>query len=206
MIDIDASLEAARRQNAEGIVKTAEDLERYRMVIEATRPDGVIECGTFSGKSALWFAEQTCAPVVTIDVHMQVDGPTRTRARMSGVTFLTGRSTDQATVDRVDAWARDHDVRRPLVVLDSDHSADTVAEELAAYAGRVPVGGYCVVEDTLVRWMPWAQTTGGGPYRGSPLDAVDSFLAGHPGWENDDVLEGLCSTTQFPGGWLRRTV
>lgn len=189
------------------MVKTWEDVERYRQVIADTDPDGVVECGTFSGKSALWFARHTGRPVVTIDIHNQVSAETRADARMAGVTFLRGASDRADIHQNVLMWCRDHDVRRPLVVLDSDHSAHTVRAELELYAPLVAPGGYCVVEDTIVRWMPWEQVQAGGPYHGSPLDAVEAWLR-HPTageWENDAALEGMHPATQFPGGWLRRT-
>ena len=55
MIDVEASLAATSRQHAEGAVKVAEDLDRYRAVIAATKPEIVVECGTYDGGSAKWF-------------------------------------------------------------------------------------------------------------------------------------------------------
>ena len=202
MIDLAGSLEAARRQHAEGCVKTAEDLARYREVIARTAPDGVIEIGTFSGKSAVWFATETSAPVVTVDVNPQVDDATRS-AGEGTVTWLVGRSDDTHVINAVHQWVRNQQVANPLVVLDGDHSAMTVATELLLYSPFVAVGGYCVVEDTLVRWMPWEMQPE-GPYHGNPLDAVEGFLVRRPTWGNDQDLEDRYPTTQFPGGWLRR--
>lgn len=199
--DLDGSLAAASRQTAGGAVKIQEDLDRYAAVIGATSPDLIIECGTFSGKSARWFAARG-VDVVTIDTNPLVDIDTKRRWVLTGqeVTQLVGSSTHPSIVQHVHRLAAG---RRVMVVLDSDHSAGHVANELAAYAPLVPVGGYCVVEDTLVRWMPWEQKPA-GPYTGSPLDAVEHWLAEHHDWEIDRAIEAMTPVTQHPSGWLRR--
>lgn len=202
--DLPASLDAAHRQHAEGCVKITEDLARYRALILKRPPDGVIEIGTFSGKSALWLARETGRPVFTVDVNPQVDIDTREQWLAHQVTGHVGRSTEGATLWAAKDWMLRRHVTDPLVVLDGDHSADTVLDELRVYGRWVQPGGYVVVEDTLVRWMPWEQTDNGGPYRGSPADAVDAFLAGGSPFEVDADLDGMFSVGQYPGGWLRR--
>jgi cephalosporin hydroxylase len=203
MKDLAASLEASHRQTAEGCVKTVEDLERYRIVLARTRPTLIIECGTFSGKSALWFAREGQCRVVTVDVDPNnVSAETHRLAALAGVCFLHGRSTGLMVGAMIHSFAAEE--ARVMVVLDSDHSADTVRQELAAYADLVTPGCYCVVEDTIVRWMPWEQHPI-GPYLGSPLDAAEEWLAAHGDrWENDLELEDRTRATQHPGGWLRR--
>ena len=201
MIDLAASIEQQRHhQDAEGCCKTVSDLERYRTLIQRVRPDGIVECGSYSGKSACWLACVSGAPVVSLDVS---DLPTRDLTVMGdaarlGVTFVQGRSTDPRVQEIVRRWASGK--QRIMLSLDSDHSKATVLGELEAYAGYVPVGGYAVVEDGLVRWLPeqWAY------YQGSPLDATEAWLAAHPEWEADMELEDMLPDTQHPGGWLRR--
>ncbi|MGH9093849.1 MAG: CmcI family methyltransferase [Acidimicrobiales bacterium] len=201
MRDLPGSLTAAGRQDAEGAVKTTEDLARYRVVIEATRPEVIVEIGTFSGKSALWFARTGRCPVVTVDVHAQVSDETRAASAELDVRYVVGDSRAASTGETVAAHVAGRDA---MVVLDGDHSADTVSEEMTRYHRLVPVGGYMVVEDGIVRWMPEQQQPD-GPYRGSPLDAIERWLEKTAGaWAVDTELEDLYDTTQFPSGWLRR--
>lgn len=202
--DLAGSLAAASRQHAEGCVKTEEDLARYRAVIARARPDGIIETGTFSGKSALWFARNAGVPVWTVDVHSQVDAATQEAWWVHKVTGHIGSSTSPKAGWEVLEWMMRWNVHRPLVVLDSDHSADTVLNEMHLYGRLVQPGGYMVVEDGLVRWMPHEWKENGGPYEGSPLDAIERFLAGTDAWEVDAEIEGMSDITQFPSGWLRR--
>lgn len=203
MRDLDACLAASHRQDAEGCVKTVEDIERYRIVLAATAPTLVIECGTFSGKSALWFAREGKCRVVTVDVDASNVSPeTKAEAQDAGVCFYHGRSTGLLVGALIHSAAASE--RRVMVVLDSDHSAETVRQEMAAYAPLVSPGCYCVVEDTLVRHMPWEQHPV-GPYLGSPWDAAEEWLVAHPDdWELDLALEDRYKATQMPGGWLRR--
>jgi cephalosporin hydroxylase len=198
--DLAASLEACGRQHAEGVVKTAEDLDRYRTLIARLRPGCVVETGTFNGRSAVWFQREAVCPVVTVDVHPQVDEPTA--AAGDRVTWITGDSVDPGVVDAVCHLARRVADGSPvLVVLDSDHSSRHVLAEMEAYSGLVDPGGYMIVEDGILRWMDTAERA---CYRGDPLDAIEAWLPAHPGWEPDAELEDLYPATLFPMGFLRR--
>lgn len=205
MIDLEASLVEQRTgQSAEGCVKTVSDLARYRELLDRVRPTLIIETGTFSGKSALWFAQW--APVLTIDTNPQVDAETLGAIVGNPVEFLTGGSLDWHVGARVMQVARGQHV---FVSLDSDHSAMHVLAEMRAYGPLVSVGSYMVVEDTIVRWCPWEMQPE-GPYAGSPLDAVERHLATQQAdytlakFALDLDIEDRYPTTQFPSGWLKR--
>lgn len=209
MGDLEASIEARNRQHAEGCVKTWEDLDRYRVVIGAVEPDLIIECGTFSGKSALWFARTAGCRVVTIDVTPYIDPDTREAWDAHDITLLVGSTLSNDILTRVHRIAIE--AERVLVVLDSDHSRDHVLEEMHAYGPMVTPDSYLVVEDTLLHWFPAAERD---VYDGDPLEAVQQFLAetAEDGgeltnavvWELDLDIEDLHPVTQFPNGWLRR--
>jgi cephalosporin hydroxylase len=66
--------------------------------------------------------------------------------------------------------------KRVLVLLDSLHTKEHVAAELAAYAPLVPVGSYLIVQDTGVG--PVGSSIGGRA-------AIDEFLAANDGWIAD---------------------
>src|SRR6266511_1786222 len=79
LVDIEASLDACARQNAGGAVKVAADLARYEHIIAATRPEVIVECGTWMGGSARWFLTQpgvadSAAPSVAARVRALVNG------------------------------------------------------------------------------------------------------------------------------------
>ena len=186
---VEASVAAYPRQwdTLPGIVKVAEDLDRYERIIEATRPEVLVETGTWTGASADWFATHG-VDVITIDVE-----PCETLNPR--VTQLVGSSTDPEIVAKVTQLVAG---RRCMVVLDSDHSAPHVAAEMLAYAPLVTEGCYMVVEDGICRWVHGTPVTEFGP-----LDAIEQFLP-RPGWEHDNDLLNLHPVSHHPGGWLKR--
>ena len=188
--NVAASAAAYGRQWQEipGLVKVHEDLDRYERILGATRPDVLVETGTWTGKSSAWFAEHGI-DVVTVDI---ADNRSVTHDR---VTALLGSSTDPEIVRKVTQLV---DGRRCMVVLDSDHTATHVAAEMQAYAPLVSEGCYMVVEDGIARYCPESPDKEFGP-----LDALEQFLP-RPGWEHDDDLLDLHPVSQHPGGWLRR--
>jgi cephalosporin hydroxylase len=139
-------------------------------LISEVKPDLIIEAGTFHGGSAILWAlyQREVNPdgrVITIDIEDK-----RERAAIEHpiakerVHFMLGSSTAPEIVAEVQRRAEG---RRALVLLDSLHTADHVYNELKAYAHLVPVGGYVVVQDTMV-----------GPARG-----IQRFIAEDPRFE-----------------------
>jgi cephalosporin hydroxylase len=175
--------------------KTFDDLDRYRDVIGRTSPDWLLETGSWTGRSAQWFRELV-PEVVSVDREPQAHDRWGVNHR---VTYLVGDSADAGLAARIAAQALMHG--RRMVVLDSDHSAAHVLNEMELYGNLVTVGCYLVVEDTLTAYM----TPRGAGYDGSPLDAVHEYMDRHPGmFVVDEPLENLRSTTQCPEGWLLR--
>lgn len=190
-IDIPASLARLRAQYCSDMIKLDEDLARYRHIIEADRPDVVVECGTWEGGSARWFAEAGL-DVITIDTvrYPKAQGG-------SNITWVTGSTADPDIAARVGELVAG---RRAMVVLDSDHSAAHVAAEIKLYGPLVTLGCHLVVEDGILRWMDnrW--------FRGSPLDAVEELLVPDPAFERDEATEAMFSVSMYPCGWWIRRI
>lgn len=199
--DVDQSLLACHRQTAAGCIKITEDLDRYARIIAATKPEVIVECGTFDGHSAAWFHQQG-PEVVTIDIapntglpYTRDHGPADDVADVTEITWITCKSsTDPATVDVVRDLVG---ARRTMVVLDSDHSAAHVAAEIDAYGPLVTPGCYLVVEDGILRWLP-------SSYVGNPLDAIEARLLADPRWIRDEETEAMFPVTMHPAGWWVR--
>lgn len=199
MIDIIASVAATTRQHAEGMVKIEEDLERYKRVIADVGVSTVLELGTFSGKSAAWFAERPGVQrVVTVDVNPQLDDATLDRWGRK-VDWLRGSSTHAAVV----SWIYDAIPEIDLLILDSDHSRPHVLHEMKLYAGLVRPGGAMVVEDTILHWMDACERA---HYDGDPFQAVGDWLSSDEGdkWEHWDDVNEMFDVSMHIDGWLRR--
>lgn len=176
------------------VLKCPLDLWEYQELLVRTRPDVVIETGTFAGGSALYLAMvldgigRGC--VITVDVEPKPDRPEHPR-----IVYVTGSSIDRPVLTQVREMVG---AERAMVILDSDHRAEHVYQEILAYSPLVQAGDYLVVEDTNVNGHPtWAEF---GP---GPMEAVNKFLL-----ENDDfVIDERCERfllTLSPRGYLRR--
>ena len=177
------------------ILKCPFDLWMYQELLVRTRPDIVVEAGTYLGGSALYFATLFDllghGRVLTIDIEARKPvWPVHPR-----IDYLTGSSTDDAIVQRV---RNEIGSRRVMIVLDSDHSADHVYAELMAYHPLVQSGDYLIVEDTNVNGHPAWPSYGPGP-----MEAVDRFLADHDQFQIDPTCERFLLTLH-PRGYLRR--
>jgi cephalosporin hydroxylase len=159
-------------------------------IMAETRPDLIVEAGTFHGGSAaLWaIILQHINPrgrVITIDIEDQrearaINLPISKRR----VEFILGSSTDPKVVAKVHKRAKG---KRVMVLLDSLHSKEHVAAEIEAYAPLVPVGGYLIVQDTSV----------------GPDEAIAEFLAANTNWVADRRRERYPDTNSVKG-YLRR--
>jgi cephalosporin hydroxylase len=176
------------------LLKCPLDLWVFQELIVRTQPDFIIETGTFSGGSALYYAnlfdQIGHGNVITIDNDDRADRPEHPR-----IEYLRGSSIDSELIARVRQRVGD---RRALVILDADHHAAHVYAELVAYAPLVKKGDYLIVEDTNVNGHPIAADFGLGP-----MEAVEKFLA-----ENDEfAVDASCERflmTSNPRGYLVR--
>lgn len=189
------------------ILKTVDDLQRYEKIIDMTSPEVIVECGTATGASAAWFARQGL-DVITIDMVPRMQDRRviyKTWPMLyERLTFLNGSTTDARIIERVTELVAG---RRCMVSLDSDHSKSYVEQEITAYIPFVSPDCYLVVEDGIFRFaepQQWHLFHFGDPALGTPLDAIESTLVGHPDFERDVAIEVMTPISHHPGGWWRR--
>lgn len=170
------------------------DLIAYHNIIYDLRPDLLIECGTWHGGSALYFAtlmdQINHGVVMTVDLY---DWPLRPKHER--IYYYTYSSVDPETAKALGAFAVHES--RVMVVLDSDHTKEHVLKELDLYAPFVTPASYLVVEDTNIHGHPLRTDLPEGPW-----EAVHEWLPSHPEFEIDPVIEPVFSNN--PEGWLRR--
>ena len=170
------------------------DLWIYQELLVRTRPDLVIETGTLYGGSAIFMATimdiMGHGHVITIDQCTKPDRPQHPR-----VSYWTGSSTDPAIVRKAKEVAAG---RRAMVILDSDHSAGHVFQEIVSYSPLVHVGDYLIVEDTNVNGHPTYKEYGPGP-----MEALQRFLAESDEFMIDERCERFL-VTMNPKGYLKR--
>lgn len=197
------------------ILKYPCDLFVLQEVVWETRPDLIIETGTWDGGTAFFLAETLRAlgsgrrsQVWSVDVGFR-GTLTALEARAVGsglsdyVTFILGDSGGDKVWSEIRselaAWEdTEGEVPRVMVILDSDHAAAHVRRELERSAPLVTPGCYLVVEDTNLNGHPVCPTHGPGPW-----EALAEWLPEHPEFEVDRGRERYLVTAN-PGGWLRR--
>jgi cephalosporin hydroxylase len=177
------------------IQKFPGDVWVYQEILHELRPDLIIETGTNWGGSAYYMA-CICdllghGRMVTVDIDAKPNPPVHDR-----ITYLAGSSTAPEILDRLRADAAD--AATVLVILDSDHSYEHVADELRAYSDLVSPGSYLIVEDTNIAGHPVLPGLSRGPY-----EAVQDFLGADARFEIDRSREKFMMTFN-PGGYLRR--
>ncbi len=173
------------------------DLWTMQETIVATRPELIIESGSFRGGSALFYAhlfDLMGGPghVISMDVQQ------RHEVAHPRITFVEGSSVDDAVLVKVRA-AVSRVTGPVMVILDSDHSASHVRKELEAYAPFVTPGSFILVQDGVIDVL--------GMFHGDrpgPLPAIKGFLAAHPEFEIDAARVERFPITHHPLGWLRR--
>lgn len=179
------------------ILKVPLDLWMYQEIMFRTRPDVIIETGTFLGGSALYLAS-ICdllgyGRVISIDVNERKDLPTHPR-----IVYLTGSSVAPEVVDRVKNEIAD--AERAMVILDSDHHKDHVLGELRAFGPLVTKDCYLIVEDTPAAQMfeEWFEEHADGP-----AEAIEEYLESNDSFVVDPSCEKFLMTAN-PGGYLKR--
>jgi len=198
---------AAYEHDHDGMLKFRQDLARYEQIIEATKPEVIVETGTHTGASARWFADHGI-DVVSIDLQSQpvrarADEPGPNEIRLEGrITFIEGDSVDPANVAGIRAVVNG---RRCMVSLDSDHSGPHVTAEIDAYGPLVTPGCYLVVEDGIFGYGEDVKVRQGlGGLDGSPLDGIAARLVGNDDWSRDVAVERMHPVSHNPAGWWVR--
>jgi cephalosporin hydroxylase len=180
------------------VFKCPNDLWIYQEILWETRPDVIIECGTFHGGSSLYYAKlfdimEIEGQVITIDVDAMPDMPVHKR-----ITYISGSSTSPETLEKVNEMVKGK--QKVMVILDSDHSKDHVLKELELYHNFVSRGCYLVVEDSNINGHPVYSGFGQGP---GPMEAMEEFLPAHPEFTIDKSKEKFLMSFN-PNGYLKR--
>lgn len=179
------------------LLKCPMDLWIYQEIINETRPDVLIETGTYNGGSALFFANLFDlignGEVITIDVKRYDKVPEHKR-----ITYLLGPSYSHEIVEKVKGLIENK--KRIMINLDSEHTKECVLKELEIYGKYVTKGCYAIVEDTNVNGHP--VYTGYGQEAG-PMEAVDEFLLTHNEFVIDKSKEKYMLTFN-PRGYLKK--
>lgn len=177
------------------------DAWNIQEVVGASKPDIIVDIGTYFGGSAYFFA--CLCDLLEHGEIISIDIAARGTIPHPRITYLQGSSTDPEIVDSVVQRIHEIKAEKVFIQLDSDHRAQHVRRELEVYAPLVPVGCYIHVQDGNLDELPyfrsWRHTWGHGP-----MEAAKSFLEDNPTFIRDLEVELRYVMTEHPYGWLKR--
>ena len=189
------------------IIQFPEDICMMQELIWKVRPDIIIECGVAHGGSLVFYASLLellgRGQVIGVDVEIRhynrvaiTNHPMAPR-----ITLIEGSSISREVVARIKKRIRN--AKKVMVVLDSNHSAKHVAQELKLYSELVTPGSYLVAMDGAQGYV-WDIPSGKAEWkRDNPLTAIEQFLSRDKRFAADDHYTRL-KVTANPKGFLRR--
>ncbi|MGI9179353.1 MAG: cephalosporin hydroxylase family protein [Longimicrobiaceae bacterium] len=197
------------------IIQLPHDMLRLQEALFAIQPDVIVETGVAHGGSLIYYAS-LCkvlgkGRVIGVDIEIREHNRRAIESHPLAeyITLIEGDSVAPETVEQVRALIRPEE--RVMVLLDSCHTKQHVADELEAYAPLVTPGSYIVVTDGVMKDL--ADVPRGDPkwQWDNPAAAAAEFAAEHPefvieqpAWpfNESELTENI---THWPNAWLRRT-
>ena len=196
------------------VIQLPEDMIRIQEVIYNVKPDVIIETGVAHGGSLIFYASLCKAMgngrVIGIDIEIRPHNRKAIEAHeLSGyITLVEGSSTALETVTKVKSMVSLGE--KVLVILDSNHTKQHVADELEAYQELVTPGSYIVATDGIM--FDLYDVPRGAPdwQWNHPTAAAAEFAQRHPdfileqpSWlfSESELTENI---THWPGAWLRK--
>lgn len=166
------------------IIQLPEDMIRAQEVIYRVGPDVIIETGVAHGGSLIYYASICKAMghgrVIGIDIEIRPQNrqAIETHEMNPLITLIEGSSTAPEVVRAAHSLVKSGE--SALVILDSNHTKQHVADELAAYHDLVTPGSYIVATDGVMKDLhdvpggrsEWAWD--------NPAAAAAAFVKVHP--------------------------
>lgn len=175
-------------------LKSVLDMWNYQEIIYDFKPSLIVEFGTYAGGSTLFFSSvlKAVSPrsrVLTVDAAPEL-AAAAVRAD-SHIECMGTTTTDPSVATRI-RQLRDELPGCVFAILDSDHRASNVLQELRFLRGLLRSGDYVVVEDSNINGHPVLPGWGAGP-----LEALQEYEREHP----DDYIHDIGRETKFGFTW-----
>lgn len=196
------------------IIQLPEDMVRTQEVVYRVKPDVIVETGVAHGGSLIYYASLFKAMghgrVIGIDIEIRPHNRKAIEAHELAeyITLVEGSSTAPDIVAKVKALVKPGETA--MVILDSNHTKQHVADELEAYHDLVASGSYIVATDGSMKDL-YDVPRGSPDWEWNhPTAAAAEFAQKHPefileqpSWPfNESGLDS--NITHWPGAWLRK--
>lgn len=203
------------------IIQYPQDIMAIQEIIWETKPQLIIETGVAHGGSLILSASllalldlldlvkgfESSRPRKVIGIDIDIRQHNREAIEKhplsSRIELIQGSSTNRSIVDRVKSTAEQYD--SVMVILDSNHTSEHVAEELKLYESFVTKGNYLVVFDTIIEFFPEETYSDRGWGVGNnPMTAVREFLSNSDTFVANRKIDSKLQISVAPGGYLKR--
>ncbi|MDX8392428.1 MAG: CmcI family methyltransferase [Mariprofundaceae bacterium] len=196
------------------IIQLPEDMIRTQEVIYRVKPDVIIETGIAHGGSLIYYASLCKAMekgrIIGVDLEIRPHNrkAVEEHEMFDRITMIEGSSTDPSIVAQVKSLVKPGET--VLIILDSNHSKQHVADELNAYHDLVTKDSYIVATDGSMKDLHDVPRGEADWTWNHPTAAAEEFVAAHPefvieqpAWPFNE--SGLSKNiTHWPGAWVRK--
>ena len=190
------------------IIQFPQDMVAIQEIIWKTKPDLIIETGIAHGGSLIFSASileligKGRVLGIDIDIRKHNKKEIERHPLKRRITMLEGSSIDENILNKVKKLAKNK--KRVILFLDSSHTNEHVLKELEMYSPLIKKGGYIIVFDTMIEFMP----KGSFPNRpwdkgNNPHTAVKKFLKRNNRFKIDKEIENKLLITSCPDGFLK---
>jgi len=196
------------------IIQLPEDMIRTQEVIWRLKPDVIVETGVAHGGSLIYYASLCKAigngRIIGVDIEIRSHNrkAIEDHEMFPYITLIEGSSTDVLIVDQVKSLINEHET--VLVILDSNHTKEHVADELEAYHEMVSTGSYIVATDGSMKDLSDVPRGGEDWDWNNPHAAAKEFASSHPDFVIEQPIWPFNEShltdniTHWPGAWLKR--
>lgn len=193
------------------IIQMPTDIVIFQEIVWKTRPDLIIETGVARGGSInFWASIQNLCDIdgevlgVDIDIRAHARNAISKSKFRDQITLIEGDSTEPSVVDQVEKIVAKH--KNIMLILDSNHTHDHVRRELEIYTKFVSPGGYILVLDTNIEYLPEPDDRPWHPGN-NPMTAVIEFMKGkEKEFTPDTFHEKRSLLTVAPHGyWIKNS-
>jgi cephalosporin hydroxylase len=201
------------------------DMWAIQELINLQKPDLIIETGIARGGSLVFYASMLALldleensinktpylisnsrrKVLGIDIDIKLHNRNEIEKHplSSLIEMIEGSSTGQETLAFVNGIAKKY--TNIMVILDSNHTEEHVLKELEEYSKLISGGGFLIVLDTVIEFIPgvtFADRSWG--IGNNPFTAVRKFLCQNPDFIAREDISNKLSITVAPGGFLQK--
>lgn len=182
--------------------KLVTDMWVYQEIIYETKPDLIIEIGSFYGGSTLFLAQMQellgNGQVLSIDVSHDYF-----KAQHPRIQKITGDCSTESVIEQVRSICKG---KKVMVIHDGDHTSAAVERDLKLYAGLVTPGMYLIIEDGVVDlFNPKYSKIGSAYPNGGPLHGTRQVYKDlQSDFDLDLRRERFVLTTNPNGYWIRK--